>query len=147
MLIYMSCMHRNSIAPYLCNDPHFSTSLSASSTGRWGKQLRGHISNKWISNVCICERNHMLAAYVCATHCPAMKHIFHDSLCTLGSYINTHSEKKKRFQHRLKFSTQLRSTVELLNSVLFLLFHTSVVCHLLWAISAKGCDFHFRSKF
>lgn len=32
-------MHANSFAPYLCNDPHFSTSLSASSTGRWGKRL------------------------------------------------------------------------------------------------------------
>lgn len=37
------CVHENSFASYLCNGPHFSTSLSTSSTGRLGEEGGGGV--------------------------------------------------------------------------------------------------------
>lgn len=55
------CVHGNSFAPYLGNGPHFSTSLSASSTGRLEGGVRGwqrlsevtSLINKLVQHTCV----------------------------------------------------------------------------------------------
>lgn len=113
----VECMLANSFAPYLCNDPHFSASLSASSTGRQGKRLSevtsliNELAACAFMRRAICSRP-MVMQHIKYRDCPAVKQSGHKSeylvtVCASHQPLWRHKPQRGRLHRKLSKTLRL----------------------------------------